>query len=77
MDMAIRLEDYLDEETEPRRTPFGNVLSAFGKSATGTPINMQNRGWESNLAATIGAKVGAGLIGSVLYFMWRKTGGEV
>ena len=41
-------------------------ISALGKGATGTPISMEGRGWESYLGGDIGAKLGAGIVGGAL-----------
>ncbi len=59
----------IPKEKSSERTFLGNALSAFGKGATGTPINMgeEGRGWESNLAANVGAKIGTGLINAALF----------
>jgi hypothetical protein len=46
---------------------LADFLGSLGQSAAGMPIDMQNKGWESSLAANIGSKVGAGLIGKVLF----------
>ena len=65
-DEIMKYLQSLQPAPEPTRTPVGKALSAFGKAFTQQPINMQDRGWESSLAAAIGGPLGAAIIGDVL-----------